>query len=90
MKSVYKYNLDTTDNQIIEIQSKNILSVNEQYGNIVVYALFDSDIKPIRYEFNIRGTGHPIIFEVDNFNFLGTVKLYDGNLMFHVFYKKCS
>jgi hypothetical protein len=91
MKKIYKYELDITDNQTIDIPSDTILSVMEQNSKVVVYALVDTEnVLLTTYEFGMNGTGNPINFDVDSFTFLGTVKLYDGGLMFHVFYKKVS
>lgn len=87
MKRILKYELEIKNNQTIKIPSDRILSIEEQNGKIVAYALTDITIVPIEYEFEINGTGNPIDFNVDNFEFLGTVRLYNGSLMFHVFYK---
>lgn len=88
MKKIFKYELEVTDNQVISIPSDNILSVEEQNEKVVVYALVDTDTTPIKYEFGMNGTGNPITFEIEHFAFLGTVKMYGGSLMFHVFYRK--
>ena len=88
MKKIFKYILEITDEQelILPMDSK-ILSVKEQYGDIVVYALVNTSIKGIEgYSFIIHGTGHNTIENIDNYIFLGTVKLKEGALMFHVFY----
>lgn len=88
MKRVYKYVLRTTEEQFTEIPSIEIISVESQLEDIVVYALVDVD-KPINigYTFRIYGTGHDIKNDISLFKFLGTVKMYNDALMFHVFYK---
>ena len=88
MKSIFKYVLNPFDSQVIEIQSETILGAEEQNEKIVVYAIVDTNIKPIKYEFGINGTGNPITFELEHFKFLNTVKIYGGKLMLHVFYRK--
>jgi len=92
MKTVFKYPLIATDNQVVYIPSEKILSVRGQGSSIVLYALVDTDKKEEvhAYEIGINGTGNLITFDVDNFTFLGTVKIFDGRLMFHVFYKKIT
>jgi hypothetical protein len=85
---IYKYILKFEDIQTLEIPSNKILSVKEQNNQIVIYALIDDKIEPIIYNFAINGTGNTITFDIDNFKFLGTVKINNGRLMFHVFYKK--
>ena len=88
MKVIYKYELDFLNKQTIDIPSNEILSVELQNRSIVVYALVDTDIEPIKYEFQIKGTGNKITFEVALFKFLGTVQIQENNLMFHIFYRK--
>lgn len=87
MKKIFKYVLGIYDNQTIEIASDRILSVEEQNEKIVVYAVVDTEKQPVKYEFGINGTGNPITFEIDQYTFLGTVKMYAGSLIFHVFYR---
>lgn len=88
MKRIYKYELEVADNQIIDIPSNTLLSAQEQNEKIVVYALVDTESISTKYEFGINGSGNPITFDIENFDFLGTVKMYNGSLMFHVFYRK--
>lgn len=90
MKTIYKYELELKDEQEILLPTgAEILSAAEQKGKIVIYALVDNEIKTEEiFEFVIRGTGHPVFFHTDNYKFIGTVKLMDGALMFHVFYEK--
>jgi hypothetical protein len=107
MKKIFKYKLEAVDEQILELpRGSKILSVEEQNGDIVLYALVDSDAESSKlfgmnsegkweeedsktsnsYSIIIHGTGHPAD-DVDGYNFLGTVKLQGGLLMFHVFIK---
>lgn len=88
MKRIFKYELEVKDNQTLEIASDDILSVQEQNEEVVVYALVDTERPSVKYEFSMNGTGNPINFDIENFKFLGTVKMYDGSLMYHVFYRK--
>jgi len=90
VKRIFKYEIDLVERQVIEIPSKTILSVKEQNGAIVSYAIADSDIEPTKYEFLISGTGHSITFEVEDYKFLDTVKMNNGSLMFHIFYRRCK
>lgn len=89
MKTVYKYELKVVDNQklILPIGSE-ILSVQEQYDKIVLYALVDDEKDEMEnYNIIIHGTGHDANDVADSF-YIDTVKLLDGDLMFHVFYNK--
>ncbi len=88
MKRIFKYTLKAKDVQDVVIPYPNrILSVTEQYGSIVVYALVDDceNGDGEIYTFQIRGTGHNAD-GLEGYTFLGTAKLLDGDLMFHVFY----
>jgi len=88
---IYKYVLDNVKGQTIKLpQGSQVLSVMNQYDKIVLYALVPDNKKYTEnVSIKIVGTGHDIDFNIDptcGYKFLGTVSLYDGELMFHVFY----
>lgn len=84
MQKIYKYKIKVMDEQDIQIPNgAEILSVAEQYGEIVLYANVDPEADLIPYHISVRGTGHSAVGL--RHKFLGTVKLADGALMFHVF-----
>ena len=86
MRKIFKYPLEITDYQTIEIKSPAILlSVVEQNNKIVMYALVDDFEYDIPVDIMIIGTGNPIRNDIDSYKFLGTVSLMDGRLIFHVF-----
>lgn len=87
MKRILKYPLKPTDVQFISIPSDTVLSVQEQRNEVVIYAITDSEHPLINHEIRVIGTGHTIDFNVAKYGFLGTVKLYNGELMFHVFWR---
>jgi hypothetical protein len=61
-----------------------VLSVAGQHGQLCVW-IQGSDIAPlVRRVFCVVGTGHPCD-ECEQLPFLGTVLLYDGKLVLHVF-----
>lgn len=88
MKSIYKFTLLIADQQTLTLpKGSKILSVTEQRGDIVLYALVDPTTENTEKALIIiHGTGHEAN-DVDDCTFLGTVKMLGGNLMFHVFYK---
>ena len=88
MKWIFKYPLQITDQQRIELpHNSKILSIETQNDNPVLYALVDDEkIKTETYSFIIHGTGHPAE-DVGEYEFLGTLKMFNGSGMFHVFYK---
>jgi 3-oxoacyl-(acyl-carrier-protein) synthase len=88
MKSIYKYELDITDSQILDLPvGSKLLSVANQNNKIVLYALVNVDVTFKKSHTIItHGTGHQAN-DVDDATFLGTVLLHSGQLVFHVFYK---
>jgi len=89
MYKIYKYTLEIMDYQefLLPLRSK-ILSVCEQHGKVVFYTMVDTAMEhKTKYSFRIFGTGHPCADSIVFYSFLGTVKLEEGNLMFHVFYQ---
>ena len=89
LKKIYKYTLQIEDKQTLKLpEGSKILSVAEQNNSIVLYALVNTDTENVeRVSVIIHGTGHPAN-DVEDYAFLGTVKLYGGDLMFHVFIKR--
>ena len=86
MKKVYKYVLEKAI-QTIDICGE-ILSVESQGSDIVIYALVEVESTVYtKYEFRVYGTGHDISDDITDFKFLGTAKINNGQLMFHIFYK---
>ena len=90
MRTIYKYVLKVTDIQNLTLPSgSRIISVEEQNGEIVLYAVVNTSMKTNtitdKYVIFIIGTGHCADNSIGN-TFLGTVKLAAGQLMFHVFY----
>lgn len=86
MQTIYKYGLTTTDRQNVVMPiGARILSVENQREGICVWALVDPKIDTELVEFIIHGTGHDAADVGDGSGFIGTVQLYGGELIFHVF-----
>jgi hypothetical protein len=85
VKTIHKYPLSLDVFQTVSVPGKPI-SVIVQRGTIVVYALVDTDSESLQWEFVMCGTGQPTPENIDGLDFLGTVSLYDGSLILHVFY----
>lgn len=90
MITIHKFPLEALDDQFIRIGGLiEVLSVESQREEIVLYVLRHDDIEDERgVSIRIVGTGHPMRKDDLEYKFLGTVKLLEGDLMFHVFYKK--
>ncbi len=82
MFSIWKYVLKVTDYQTIMMaQNAHILSVQEQYGNIVLWAESDTKAQPENRSFHVVATGqehkeHPG-------KYIGTVQV--GSLVWHIY-----
>lgn len=66
-------------------KGSEILSVSEQFDQIVLYTRVDTDATEfVALKTMIVGTGHDASGIPERSRFLGTVKLHGGNLMLHV------
>jgi len=91
-KVVYKYPLQTGVGIIAGIiaeavlpEGAEVLSVIGQRGQIALYALVDPEQAPsVRHHFLVVPTGYASSILAAN-DFLGTVALYGGDLVFHIF-----
>lgn len=91
MKKIFRYVLEVIENQTVRIPLPAIvLSVVEQGVHIALYAIADDgeDVPVESIDILMKGTGHPIQDNMDDlYTFIGTVKLFDRRLAFHVFYR---
>ena len=88
MKIIYKYDLQITDKQSVEITGfESFLKVAEQNGKLCLWCIVNPDIKHVyKAEISIVGTGLPISYKpnVMKSNHLDSVVMSDG-LVWHVF-----
>jgi hypothetical protein len=90
-RRIWKYQLEATDYQQITMPARSkVLSATVQREAIVVYAIVDDEEElKVPVSFWVFGTGHSIDkgdVAIDQTCYIGTVSLYNGGLMFHVFY----
>ena len=85
MKRVFKYSLDPTDFQTVELPvGAQILCVQTQMGRPQLWAMVDPAVSAVELRgVWIFGTGNPI--ECGEVTYLGTFQAADGALVFHVF-----
>lgn len=84
MKTVHKFVLQMRDYVTITMpKDAKILKISKQYGDICLWALVDTENELINYEFRIAGTGHMI--SDNNLEFIETIDIDSGRLIFHVF-----
>jgi hypothetical protein len=94
MKSIWKFELEITDEQTVELPiGAEIIHVDVQENydpdKIYMWAIVDPNIVclPKQMEnriFRIVGTGHQHDF-IDRQNYIGTVKHKNGTFMWHIF-----
>jgi hypothetical protein len=85
MKAIWKFNLETTDYQCVEMPlDAEILTVQTQFKEPKLWCLVDTDKPKAFRKIRIIGTGHPI---EENFTgkYIATYQLSGGNYVFHVF-----
>lgn len=94
--AVYRYPVRIVDEQIIDMpDGATILSVATRAGSRVLqgvgsheevhlWALVDPDAPLRPRRLRVAGTGHPLP-EAEGLEFLGSVQLSAGQLVFHVF-----
>ena len=91
MRSIYKYDITTVENGIIEGPITKLLSVQAQRGSIMVWAEVDTDKLNRKFQIIPIGTGWPLDAPtgedciLDTHNYIGTVQLAGGALVFHVY-----
>jgi len=86
MKTVYKYPLLLHTHGLMLPKGAQVLSVIEQYGGVVLYALVeDTETRTEPLSYQVCGTGHSVI--VDGYEFINTVSLQGGTFILHVFTK---
>jgi len=80
---IYKYPIETTDDQEIKMPSEaHILCVQVQGGIPYLWARVDPDAPSCVRMISVFGTGHPIEGHLD---YIGTYQLDGGSLVFHVY-----
>lgn len=84
MRTVYKYPLEITDEQTVNLpKDAIILTVMEVRGQICIYAAVDTNNKPESRTIIMCGTGHSL--QDGTILYIGSIKLYNENLVLHVF-----
>ncbi len=85
MKTIWKFPLEVTDEQTVQIPNgAQLLSVQTQHATPCLWALVDPEAEPKPCIIQTYGTGHPI-GEVGTY--LSTYQISGGTLVFHVFVK---
>jgi len=86
MKKVFKYQFVANDYVTFGLPiGAEILTVQEQKGNLCLWALVDPNEHWIENRvIRMAGTGHPID-DVAQYRYINTIQLLGGELIFHFF-----
>lgn len=86
MKTIWKFELETTDRQKVEMPiGAKILTVQTQNETPCLWALVNPERKERKERyFEVFGTGHKIPLDLSR-EYIGTYQLKGGSLVFHVF-----
>lgn len=91
--TIWKYTLNN-NNELTHIDlplGAEVLSVETQGSEIVLYALVNPNERATQQiEVRTYATGQVIDVNITDYRFVGTVKMFNGALMYHVFYKRLS
>lgn len=84
MRTVWKYPLEVTDRQTIEMpRTSKILHVGVQHGIACLWVEVTPDTLQAERTILIAGTGHPLPDESKRY--IGTFQLAGGTLVFHAY-----
>lgn len=84
MRKVFKYPLTPGRSEVDMDPNGEVLTVQEQFGDACMWALVDPNAPIARRVFLTCGTGHEVS-EDWNLVYAGTIQVYEGRLVFHVF-----
>jgi hypothetical protein len=96
MRSIFKYDVVEAKNGIIEGPITKLLTAQVQHGSIMVWAEVDTDAENVKYQVIPIGTGWPLDAPageqcvLDTHQYLSTVQLAGGGLVFHVYAKELT
>lgn len=90
MRAIWKFSVDVKDHSIVTMPAgAKILHINTQRGDterdVQLWAMVDTTASQEWYEIAFIGTGHEVPDHCTPENYIGTVALHGGALVFHAF-----
>lgn len=86
MRTIHKFVLAITDEQFVPIKGfVRMLSVLNQREQVVLYAEVDPDGPNVNVSVQIFGTGHSLTVRRTTAEFIGSVSMAGGDLVWHVY-----
>jgi hypothetical protein len=84
MRTIWKFSIKTMDEQTVQMpEGARVISVGAQNEIPCIWAMVETDNKPVARKFSTYGTGHEI--REDFPIYAGTYMLHGGSLVFHVY-----
>ena len=96
MRSIFKYDVVEAKTGVIEGPITKLLTAQVQHGSIMVWAEVDTEAEKVKYQIVPIGTGWPLDAPageqcvLDTHQYIGTVQLAGGGLVFHVYARKLT
>lgn len=85
-KTIFKYPGKLDDMQVVSLpRFSQPLSIQQQNESLQLWALVDTDEPVANYVLHCYGTGHPVGDLPIGHEFISTVQLAGGGLVFHFF-----
>lgn len=86
MKKIYKYPIEIQDEQVVLLPTgAKILTVQTKSGKAFLWAMVNPTMpNDMAVTIRIFGTGHTIQ-DADRLEYIGTIQMCGGALVFHVF-----
>lgn len=86
MYRVFKYTIPTEDYFVLDLpKGAKILTVQEQHGELQMWALVKEGVLRETRKFRFTGTGHPIKEIPEELNYINTIQLAGGSFIGHLF-----
>ena len=84
MNSIWKFELEVTDEQLIEIPAGSLLlDVQVQHGTPCLWARVEPEAEKVKRRIFTHGTGHPVPETTGDY--IGSYQLQGGAFVGHVF-----
>jgi len=85
LQKIYKYVLEGVENKLNLPKNHKALSVINQYDKVTLYCLVNPEEELVETKYFIVGTGWELKDYILESEFIGTVAVDDGTLIWHVF-----
>ena len=91
MRSIYKYDITTAENGVIEGPITKLLTAQVQHNTIVVWAEVDTDKPNRKFQILPIGTGWSLDESadknciLDTHSYISTIQIAGGALVFHIY-----